>query len=191
MSNWVWHLPTSMTKLALIALAAGSLCTFACTDEGADDGGPEPLIAEMQIGVSIDGSEGFVLIADGADALLASGSQGGFHVWTAPRFRGAMGTLYLDRRARRVADGVLILRASRLVFDLPADAMDSWWRDEEAIPSFMCPPPVGITIFDAPIEFTFELLSEDGELIASDTLIVTPRCAAGAAGDFCRSTCAG
>ena len=56
-----------MTKLALIALVAVPLCTFACTDEGVDDGGPEPLIAEMQIGVSIEGSEGFVLIADGAD----------------------------------------------------------------------------------------------------------------------------
>ena len=145
----------------------------------------------MEIGVAVEGSEGFAQVEDGEDAQLASGAQGGFHVWTAPRFKGAMGTLYLDRLARRVDDNVLVLRASRLVIDVPEDAMESWWRDEQAIPSFMCPPPLGIQIYDAPIEFTFELRNEDEELIATDKMIVTPRCAAGEAGDFCRSTCAG
>ena len=180
-----------MQAHALIALAAFGL--LACTTDGVDmeDGGTEPLIADMEIGVATDGSEGFAQVEDGADAQLASGAQGGFHVWTAPRFRGAMGTLYLDRLARRVEDEVLVLRASRLVIDVPEDAMESWWRDEQAIPSFMCPPPLGIKIYDAPIEFTFELRNEDEELIATDKMIVTPRCEAGEAGDFCRSTCEG
>jgi hypothetical protein len=182
-----------MARLAIIALAILPLAATACTHEGEEqvDGGTEPLVADMEIGVAVDGSEGFLLVDDGDDAQLASGAQGGFHVWTAPRFKGAAGTLYLDRRARRVEDQVLVLRASRLVIDVPEDAMESWWRDEQAIPSFMCPPPIGIQIFDAPIEFTFELRTEDEELIATDTLIVTPRCAEGATGDYCRSTCAG
>lgn len=178
-----------MSKHTLIALV--SLGLLACTS-GVDEGGPEePLIADMEIGVAVEGSEGFAQVEDGEDAQLASGGQGGFHVWTAPRLKGAMGTLYLDRLARRVDDGVLVLRASRLVIDVPEDAMESWWRDEQAIPSFMCPPPLGIQIYDAPIEFTFELRNEDEELIATDKMIVTPRCAAGEAGVFCRSTCAG
>lgn len=183
-----------MNKLALIALAIFPISALACTTDGPDqgaDGGTEPLSADMEIGVAVDGSEGFVLIDDGEDAPLASGAQGGFHVWTAPRFKGAMGTLYLDRTARRVEDGILVLRASRLVIDVPEDAMDSWWRDEEAIPSFMCPPPLGIQIHDSAIEFSFELFNEDEQLMATDTLIVTPRCPAGIAGEFCRQTCSG
>jgi hypothetical protein len=180
-----------MTKHSLIALSAAALALFACTTEGVDDGDTDPLLADMEIGVAVDGSEGFALLADGADATLASGAQGGFHVWTAPRFKGAMGTLYLDRTARRVEDGVLVLRASRLVIDVPEDAMENWWREEQAIPSFMCPPPLGIKIYDSPIEFSFELRTEDEELIATDTLVVVPRCEAGEAGDYCRSTCEG
>ncbi len=180
-----------MNKLALITTA---VLTLACTTDGARegaDGGTQPLIADMEIGVAVDGSGGFASIEDGEDATLASGAQGGFHVWTAPRFKGAMGTLYLDRTARLVEDGTLVLRASRLVIDVPEDAMSSWWREEEAIPSFMCPPPIGIQIHDQAIEFYFELRTEDEELIATDSMIVTPRCAAGIAGEFCRQTCSG
>ena len=123
--------------------------------------------------------------------LLSPGAQGGFHVWTAPRFKGAMGTLYLDRQARRVEDGLLVLRASRMVLEVPEDALESWWREEQAIPSFMCPPPLGVQIYDSQIEFTFEMRNEDEELLASDSLILTPRCPQGDEGLFCRSTCEG
>lgn len=183
-----------MSKLAIILSAILPLASLACTTDGEGngaDGGTDPLLADMEIGLAVDGSEGFAQVNDGEDALLASGAQGGFHVWTAPRLKGAMGTLYLDRNARRVDDDVLVLRASRLVIDVPEGAMDAWWRDEQAIPSFMCPPPVGIQIYDAPIKFTFELRTEDEELIATDSLIVTPRCEEGSAGDFCRSICSG
>jgi hypothetical protein len=183
-----------MSKLAIILSAILPLASLACTAGGEGngaDGGTEPLLADMEIGLAVDGSEGFAQIDDGEDAPLASGAQGGFHVWTAPRLKGAMGTLYLDRTARRVEDNILVLRASRLVIDVPEDAMDAWWRDEQAIPSFMCPPPIGIQIHDSPIKFRFELRNEDEELVATDSLIVTPRCEEGAAGDFCRSICAG
>lgn len=173
-----------MRQLALIA----SLLV-ACSAEGVDEKDVEPLIADMEIGVAVDGSEGFQLVDDGDDTALSPGAQGGFHVWTAPRFKGAMGTLYLDRQARRVEDGVLVLRASRLVLEVPENAMDSWWREEQAMPSFMCPPPLGIQIYDSEIEFTFELLSEDEELLASDSLILMPRCPEG--DEFCRGTCSG
>ena len=175
-------------RIALV-IAAASL--FACTGVPGEEEEKLPLIADMQIGLSTDGSEGFVEVSDGADVQLASGAQGGYHVWTAPRFRGAMGTLYLDREARRVSDGTLMLRASRLVIDVPEGAMNDWWREQQAIPSFMCPALVGLQAFDVEVEFTFELRTEDEELLAEDSLIVIPRCEAGDAGEFCRNVCSG
>ncbi len=169
-------------------LALASLIFLACS------GGAEEeviLIADMEIGVSVNESEGFLAIDDGTEVMLGAGAQGGYHVWTAPRFRGAAGTLYLDRTARRVSDGALMLRASRLVIDVPEDAMSGWWREQQAIPSFMCPAPVGIDAFDIEVEFSFELRNEDEELLATDSLIVIPKCESGEAGEFCRSVCSG
>ena len=176
-----------------IALAFAALSLIACAgsvEPEVGDAGPV-FTADMQIGLSTDGSEGFALADDGADVTLASGAQGGFHVWTAPRFRGAAGTLYLDREARRVSDGTLMLRASRRVIDVPIDAMSDWWRESLAIPSFMCPAPVGIDAFDTEVEFTFTLYNEDEELLAEDSLVVVPRCPAGVEGEHCREVCAG
>jgi len=173
-----------------LALALATLSLLACTAGPGEE--PIVLAADMEIGVSASASgEGFVAVPDGADVPLSAGAQGGYHVWTTPRLRGAAGTLYLDREARRVSDGVLMLRASRLVFDVPADAMRDWWLDEQSIPSFMCPAPVGIQVFDTEVEFTFELRNEDEELLAADSLVVVPRCADGEAGEFCRRGCSG
>jgi len=55
----------------------------------------------------------------------------------------------------------------------------------------MCPAPVGIDAFDIEVEFSFELRNEDEELLATDSLIVIPKCEAGEAGEFCRSICSG
>lgn len=175
-------------RLALV-IATASLFAGACAPGEEEE--ELPLTADMQIGLSTNGSEGFMQVSDGADVQLASGAQGGYHVWTAPRFRGAMGTLYLDREARRVSDGTLMLRASRLVIDVPEDAMDDWWREQQAIPSFMCPAPVGLQAFDVEVEFTFTLRNEDEELLAEDSLVVIPRCETGDNGDFCRNVCSG
>jgi hypothetical protein len=180
-----------------IALAIATASLFVCTGaactgtEDEEEDKNVPLIADMQIGLSADGSEGFVEVADGTDVQLASGAQGGYHVWTAPRLRGASGTLYLDREARRVSDGTLMLRASRLVIDVPEDAMDDWWREQQAIPSFMCPAPVGLQAFDVEVEFTFALYNEDEERLAEDSIILIPRCEEGDAGEFCRNVCSG
>ena len=174
-----------MLRLSIIATLL-----VACTSQEVPDVEPDAsLVADMQIGIGLDGSEGFLAVDDGEDTVLSSGAQGGYHVWTAPRFRGAMGTVYLDRKARRVEDGLLVLRASRLVLEIPEGAMDDWWHEDQAFPSFMCPPPIGIQIYDSEIEFTFELLNEDEELLATDTLRLTPRCPEG--DEYCLSTCSG
>ncbi len=172
------------------ALFIGSLLLLACSSENMPVD-PEPVLdAQMQIGLAAEGSEGFVSVESGSDATLQRGVQGGFHVWTAPRFQGAMGTVYLDRQARRADDDVLVLRASRLVIDIPEDAMNDWWLPEQAVPSFMCPAPLGVQVFDTPIEFNFELRSEDEELLAVDSIVLVPRCPADAE-EFCHEICGG
>ena len=166
------------------------LLLLACSTEGLPDE-PDPVFdAKLQIGLAASGSEGFVSVEDGSEATLQRGAQGGFHVWTAPRFQGAMGTVYLDRQARRAEDDVLVLRAARLVIDIPEDAMNSWWHQDEAIPSFMCPTPIGVQVFDTAIDFSFELRSEDEELLATDTITLVPRCPDDAL-EFCHSICGG
>ena len=106
--------------LASAACSLGLLSLLACAPDGPEEVEPPiDLIAHMQIGGGAEGSGGFATVEDGSDVLLARGAQGGFHVWTAPRFRGAMGTLYLDRTARRVEGDALVLRAARLVLHQP------------------------------------------------------------------------
>lgn len=172
-----------------ILFIASLLLTGSCTDEGSEEIEP-PLDAQLQIGLALAGSEGFLEVQEGSDAVLQRGAQGGFHVWTAPRFQGAKGTVYLDRQARRAEDDVLVLRAARLVLDIPEDAMENWWYPEQAIPSFMCPTPIGVQVFDTEIDFTFELRSEEEELLATDTITLIPRCPEDAL-DFCHDICSG
>lgn len=174
-----------MLKVAFVTV----VCLAACST--GSETTPPDYIAEMQIGVARAEGVGFLEVNDGSDAILASGSQGGFHVWTAPRFSGAAGTVYLDRQARRVEDGALVLRAARLVIDIPEDAMTDWWHQEQALPSFMCPTPVGIAVFDTEIEFSFELRNEDEEILATDSIVLIPRCGEGEDGEWCRRICSG
>lgn len=143
----------------------------------------------IEIGVSEDGGLGFASVSEGSKVLLHSGSQGGFHVWTTPRFKGIKGTVYLERKARRVEDNLLILRASTMVIDVPEMAMDNWWHQKFSLPSFMCPPPVGVQIYDSEIEFSFELFSEDKELLATDTMRVVVQCPEGNEAEYCLRTC--
>lgn len=174
--------------LRILAIAS-LLLAGSCSDENPEEVAPI-LDAHLQIGLAAAGSEGFVEVQDGSEAVLQRGAQGGFHVWTAPRFQGAKGTVYLDRQARRAADGILVLRASRLVLDIPEDAMDSWWHPEQAIPSFMCPTPIGVQVYDSEIDFTFELRSKSEELLATDTITLIARCP-DADLDFCHDICSG
>jgi hypothetical protein len=169
--------------------AALLLFTVACGG-GGGEGNPD-LPAEIEIGTAeeLDGV-GFAHVDDGQRVELVPGSQGGFHVWTTPRMTGAAGTVYLDREARRVSDDVLVLRAARAVFEVPPEAMNEWWNEETARPSFMCPSPIGIRVYDEEIVFRFELRSEDEELLAVDEIALTPTCPADVE-DWCREVCGG
>ena len=152
---------------------------------------PPPPDGQLVIGSSELSGVGFVSVDDGADVELVSGAQGGFHIWTTLRVRDAAGPLFLHREARLVSDGTLILKAQRLYVEVPEEAMDNWWEREDAAPSFMCPSPVGVKIFDTEIALTATLTDEDGEILAEDHKILIPRCPTGDLHDWCLNICSG
>ncbi len=173
------------SHIGLVVLAALS---WGC----AGDELPEPSgDAELVIGGADASGTGFIALDDGAEVELIPGGQGGFHVWIGMEVSGAAGQLYLERDARRVEDDTLVLRAIRQAVDVPDDAMVDWWRKPDAVPSFMCPSPLGVQVFDREIEFRVWLTDEDGTTLGEDSISLVPRCPEGDQHDFCVEICSG
>lgn len=168
------------------ALLGALLLVVACGDPA-----EPPPDGELEVGVAAVDGTGFVSVADGAEVELVPGAQGGFHVWLNLSVYGAEGALYVSRTARRVEDDALILRAPAQRLDVPGDAMVDWWQPDNAAPAFMCPSPIGLSVFDREIYFEVTLENADGEVVATDDLILTPRCPAGDQNAFCLSICSG
>jgi hypothetical protein len=173
--------------MRLAALLLASTLAAAC---GAEE---DPILteAELQAGGARTDGTGFIDVADGADAELVAGAQGGFHVWVNVRVHGAAGALGLVREARRVEDGELVLLGLEQPLEVPEDAMTDWWESPRAVPSFMCPTPIGIGIVDRPIRITVQLTSETDELLGEDEVTVTPRCPTGDGATWCHDICSG
>jgi hypothetical protein len=114
------------------------------------------------------------------DVTLVAGAQGGFHVWLAFQMAPALsGDAMLERTAHRASDEQLILRTQGQI------ALDS----SEALPMFMCPAPVGISVIDQPIEYRLRFTSASGEL-ASGTITLVPHCPSDQL-EFCQRICNG
>jgi hypothetical protein len=171
--------------IIVVALAASSAA-------GCLDGTPpiEPLHMEVGSAVPEEGVS-FVVVEDGTQVPLVPGSQGGFHVWLGMRVRGISGRLYVEREARREADQALVFRGLRQIIDIPEDAYQDWWISPSSSPAFMCPSPIGIRVFDEALVFVVRLLDEDEEVLATDRIVLVPRCTEGAQEAFCRDICAG
>ncbi|HEX9104108.1 MAG TPA: hypothetical protein VF997_17975, partial [Polyangia bacterium] len=143
---------------------------------------PQPLL-ELS---DVDGAP----YADGQDVTLVAGAQGGFHVWMQYAVHGLpAGTFTLERTAHRVSDGAVVL-VYRGDVDVGAPAADGWWTAPAAIPMFMCPSPIGISVIDVPIEFTLRLLDAHDAELARAAITLVPRCPAGQL-DFCTRICTG
>lgn len=170
--------------LGLACLALG-----ACAADG-EDPVPEG-DAVLVLGSSADDGQGFVPLGDGSDAPLIAGAQGGFHVWVGIEVSGVSGPIALDRDARRVEDDALVLRAIRQVVEVPEDAMEMPWQKPVAVPSFMCPTPIGLQVYDREIELAVRMFDEDDQLLAEDTITVVPRCPTGELESFCLDICGG
>jgi hypothetical protein len=152
---------------------------------------PVPTEAELLAGTTHPDGTGFLDVVEGADAELVAGAQGGFHVWLKVRVHGVSGAFALLREARRADDEELVLRALEQPLEVPEDAMTGWWEQPTAVPSFMCPTPIGIGIVDRPIRIQVRLVDEADALLGEDDVTVTPRCAAGTNEQWCYDICSG
>src|SRR5688572_22592811 len=165
--------------------AALLLCAELAAACGADEA-PVETPAELQVGTADRDGTGFHDVAEGADAELVAGAQGGFHVWVNVRVQGAAGVLGLSREARRVEDEQLVLRALEQPLEVPGDAMTAWWESPRAVPSFMCPTPIGVGVVDRAIRIEVLLLDDADAVLGIDTVTVTPRCPIGQNEAWCR-----
>jgi hypothetical protein len=171
-----------------IAITAALVTALGCSELEPE---PEPAAGEALAGSAAADGSGFVPVDDGAGVELIPGAQGGFHVWLNVKVQGLAGRVLFERRARRVSDGVLVFRGLRQLLDIPEDAMETWWDNPLATPAFMCPSPIGIKVYDEELVFEIEITGEDGEVLATDQLILVPRCPEGEQAEFCRQICAG
>jgi len=175
-------------------IAAGAMALAACGGGGKEDDGPGGV--ELVLGGASDDGREFVEVEDGAELPLVAGSQGGFHVWTGLRLQGAAGILYVEREARRASDQQIVLLTSTLVMEVPDLAMEEWWvrpdGDQlDALPTFMCPTPIGIRVRDEPLVLRVQVTTEEEELLAEQELSFVPRCPEGDQAEFCAEICSG
>src|SRR5215208_2424513 len=143
---------------ARLAVAAAALVGVAGAACAADpDGPPAVYDAELLAGGADEYGDGFIELPDYSDVDLVPGAQGGFHVWVNVRVHGIEGPVVIEREARRVNDGALVLRGVEQPLDVPTDAMEDWWESPTGTPAFMCPTPIGLSILDEPIRITIRL----------------------------------
>ncbi len=134
-------------------------------------------------------SGGFAPFSAGQDVTLVEGAQGGFHVWMKYRVRGMSAQpTELERTAERASDGVIVLRTMS-VADVGAPAADGWFESPDALPMFMCPTPIGISVIDRPMVFELRFLDGD-RVVAEQSIELVPRCP-DAERDLCLRICTG
>lgn len=167
--------------IALTLLAACSAPPHATPPPA--DAGPLAPAAEMSL----------LMLADGQDATLVEGAQGGFHIWLQYAVHGlSASTVTLERTAHRASDDAVVL-VYRGDVDVGDPAADGWWTAPSPIPMFMCPSPIGISVVDVPIELTLRLLGAGDAELARAAVTVVPRCPNDSATqhDFCVRICTG
>jgi hypothetical protein len=144
-------------------------------------------MATVTLGTTALDGTGFLPLT--GDQTLVPGAQGGFHVWLKYRLDGmAVGKLHVKRTVRRVSDDALILTTDGIE---EVDGMP--FELDRALPSFMCPTPIGVRVMDEPVKFDVRFKSEAGAPLGEGTATATPRCPPkdDAQAEFCARICAG
>ncbi len=163
---------------------------LACALAGCGGSTPQPHgDAMLALGsAAVDGT-GFLPL-DG-DQTMVPGAQGGFHVWLKYRVAGmAPGRIHVHRESHRVSDDALVLLTDGTQ-DVGAAGSDGWWELPTALPSFMCPTPIGINVIDEAIEFEVTLTTSDGAPLARSSAQATVHCPSGDEAAFCAKICSG
>jgi hypothetical protein len=177
-------------RAALVAALVAAGCGGAgARPDGAADM-TRPALAEILLGGTAADGSGFATLA--GDQTLIAGAQGGFHVWLKYRVAGMPETrLKVHRETHRVSDNALILLADGTQ-EVGAPGADGYWELPVALPSFMCPTPIGITVIDEAVTFTVDIAGGDGTPLAHGSAQATVRCpTAEPDAGFCRHICSG
>jgi hypothetical protein len=154
-------------------------------------GGPPPVTGpgSITLGTTTVAGDGFLALE--GDQVLVPGAQGGFHVWLKYRVKGMTpGKVMVKRTARRVSDNRLIL-TTEASQEIGPMGEAGYWEVPTAIPSFMCPSPLGVKVFDIPVVFDVKVFGPDGQTLAESTAEAVPHCPTDDQEQFCRSICAG
>jgi hypothetical protein len=176
------------------AIGCGNRAGLSTPDASSETGGDAGLEAVGDAGgvlftlgtAATDGS-GFLPMA--GDITMVAGGQGGFHVWMKFRVSGAPAEMVtLAYTIRRVSDQHLVLNAMQMRM-LGAPAATGYWELPTAIPSFLCPSPIGVQVRDEPMHYLLDVSAMDGSLVGSAEADFTPHCPDGDA--HCMSICSG
>jgi hypothetical protein len=182
-------MPRLVAVLAFAGVVAAALGLVGCGGSAHPPPPPPPGYATLALGSAASDGSGFVPL-DG-DQTLVPGAQGGFHVWLRWRVQGmAPATVHVHRESHRVSDDALVLLADGET-DVGAPDADGWWSLPAALPSFMCPTPIGISVIDQAIEFDVTLTDDAGTLVAKQSAEATVHCPTGDQNAFCLKICSG
>jgi hypothetical protein len=148
-----------------------------------------PGMGSIELGTTaLDGS-GYLPLA--GDQTLVAGAQGGFHVWLKYRVHGmAAGKVTVHRTVRRVSDDKLVL-TTEATQELGAPDDAGMWELPMALPSFMCPAPLGVRVQDEAMVFDLVIHDDAGTTLGEGTAEATPHCPDGDQADFCQRICDG
>jgi hypothetical protein len=102
----------------------------------------------------------------------------------------APATVQVHREAHRVSDDALVLRADGTQA-VGAATADGYWELPMALPSFMCPTPIGINVIGERIVFDVTLSTDDGKEIAKSSAEATVHCPDTQLAGFCQKICSG
>jgi len=179
-----------MRTLVFIA-ATSALIAAACALVGCGGGPMQPPPGDATLALGSAAADGTGFVELGGDATLVPGAQGGFHVWLKYRIEGmAPEKVHVHRESRRVSDDALVLLADGTQ-DVGAPGDDGWWQLPTALPSFMCPTPIGINVIDQRIVFDVTLTTVDGAPLAHSSAEATVHCPDGTQAAFCAKICSG
>lgn len=172
-----------------VALTLFLAALGACGD-GGDPQSPDaaPPAVTLTLGTVDASGAGFFPLT--GDQPLVPGAQGGFHVWLKFRVVGlAPQAVLVQRTARRVRDGALILRTQGVV---EMGNGDTPWELAAPLPSFMCPTPIGVEVRDEAVRFTVTLRDlADSVTLGQASEEATPRCPDDDQHEFCVRICSG
>ena len=168
------------------ALLTAALLLIGC---GGTKPQPPPGDATLTVGTAAGDGTGFLALA--GDQTMVPGAQGGFHVWLKWRVAGmAPATVHVHRESHRVSDDALVLRADGTTA-VGAATGDGYWELPTALPSFMCPTPIGINVIGERIVFDVTLTDDGGNTIATSSAEATVHCPDGDQAAFCAKICSG